>query len=93
MDLAGLDKEAIHIICEGELLQVSGVRTRRQVPGMKRFHRMEIDYGPFQKLFRVPRDLDLDKIKAEHKDGLLEIHLPKKGRQPVEIMVEPEESY
>jgi HSP20 family protein len=93
MDLAGLEKDAIKIVREGELLQVSGVRARREVPGMKRVHRMEIDYGPFQKLFRVPRDLDLDKINAEHKDGLLEISLPKKARQPIEIMVEPEESY
>ena len=93
MDLAGLAKESIKIVREGDLLQISGVRTRKQVPGMKRFHRMEIDYGPFQKLFRVPSDLDLDTIKAEHKDGLLEILLPKKARQPVKIVIEPEESY
>ena len=93
MDLAGLAKESIKIVREGDLLQISGVRARKQVPGMKRFHRMEIDYGPFQKLFRVPADLDLDTIKAEHKDGLLEILLPKKARQPVKIVIEPEESY
>ena len=93
MDLAGLDKDAIKIIHRGELLQISGVRTRRRVPGMKRFHRMEIDYGPFQKLFRVPRDLDLEHIEAEHKDGLLEVSLPKKAKEPVEIVIETDESY
>ena len=93
MDLAGLEKDAIKIVREGELLQISGVRARRQVPGMKRFHRMEIEYGPFQKLFRVPRDLDLENIKAEHKDGLLEVILPKKAKEPVEIVIETEESY
>lgn len=93
MDLAGLNKDAIKIVREGELLQISGVRARRQVPGMKRYHRMEIDYGHFQKLFRVPADLDLEHIKAEHKDGLLEVVLPKKARQQVEIVIEPEESY
>jgi HSP20 family protein len=93
MDLAGMEKESIKIVREGELLQISGVRTRKKVAGMKRFHRMEIDYGPFTKLFRVPRDLDLDSIKAEHKDGLLEVHLPKKVKEPVEIVIETEESY
>ena len=93
MDLAGLEKDAIKIVQEGELLQISGVRARRQVPGMKRFHRMEIDYGHFQKLFRVPKDLDLEKIRAEHKEGLLEVVLPKKGKEPVEIVIETEESY
>ncbi len=93
MDLAGMEKESIKIIREGDLLQISGVRRRRQVPGMKRFHRMEIDYGPFQKLFRVPRDLNMESIDAEHKDGLLQVILPKKGKEPVEIVIEPEESY
>jgi HSP20 family protein len=93
MDLAGLDKEAIKIVREGDLLQISGVRTRKPVPGMKRFHRMEIDYGPFQKLFRVPKDLDVESIEAEHKNGLLEVLLPKKVKEPVEIVIEPEESY
>ena len=93
MDLAGLDKEAIKIVRKGDLLQISGVRARKPVPGMKRFHRMEIDYGPFEKLFRVPQDLDVESIKAEHKDGLLEVLLPKKAKEPVEIVIEPEESY
>jgi HSP20 family protein len=93
MDLAGLDKEAIKIVRKGDLLQISGVRTRKPVPRMKRFHRMEIDYGPFEKLFRVPQDLDVESIKAEHKDGLLEVLLPKKAKEPVAIVIEPEESY
>ncbi len=93
MDLAGLDKEAIKIVREGDLLRISGVRMRKPVPGMKRFHRMEIDYGPFQKMFRVPRDLDMERIKAEHRDGFLELLLPKKVKKPVEIVIEPEESY
>ncbi len=93
MDLAGMDKASIKIIREGDLLQISGVRKRKQVPGMRRFHRMEIDYGPFQKLFRVPRDLNLESIEAEHKDGLLQVVLPKKAKEPVEIVIEPEETY
>ena len=92
MDLSGIQKDSIKIVREGELLQISGVRTRKRVDGMKRFHRMEIDYGPFQKLFRVPRDLDLENIGAEHKDGLLEVVLPKKAKAPVEIVIETEES-
>jgi HSP20 family protein len=93
MDLAGLNKDAIKIVREGELLQISGVRTRKQVPGMKRFHRMEIDYGPFHKLFRVPRDLDLEHIQADHKDGFLEVSLPKRAKEPVQIVIETDESY
>ncbi len=94
MDLAGLNKDEIKIIRQGDLLQISGVRARRYLAGVKRFHRMEIDYGPFQKIFRVPPTLDLDRIRAEHKDGLLELYLPKKEqKEPIEIVITSEESY
>ena len=94
MDLAGLDKEAIKIVREGDLLQISGVRMRKPVPGMKRFHRMEIDYGPFEKVFRIPEDLDLQKISAAHRNGFLEFTLPKKQvQEPIRIVIVHEDSY
>ncbi len=93
MELSGLDKEDIKIVHEGDLLKISGVRRRTLVPGMKRYHRMEIDYGLFQKLFRVPRDLSLEGVEAEHKNGLLRVVLRKKAKDPIEIVIETEESY
>lgn len=92
MDLAGVQKEEIKVICQGEILQVSGVRKREKIPGAKRFHRMEIDYGPFEKLFRVPLDLDMDDVAAEYKNGFLELRLPKKKKEPVQVVIVHEES-
>jgi HSP20 family molecular chaperone IbpA len=57
MDLAGVGKEDFRVTYEENLLKVSGMRTKRQPPGLIRLHRMEIEYGPFEKLFRVPGDL------------------------------------
>ncbi len=94
LDLAGMSKEAIRVECQGDTLKVSGVRTRSRVPGIKRFHRMEIDYGPFEKCFRVPPGLDVDRIAAVHREGFLELTLPKKeAREPVRIVIVHEESY
>jgi HSP20 family protein len=94
LNLAGLGKEAIRVECQGDILKVSGVRTRSQVPGIKRFHRMEIDYGPFERCFRVPPGLDLDRIGAVHRDGFLELTLPKKeAQEPVRIVIVHEETY
>jgi len=92
MELAGVDKEAVQISCKDDLLRISGLRARNPIPQAKCFHRMEIEYGPFEKFFRVPRDLNFEGIKAEYKNGFLEVSLPKKrGDEPKQIVVVYEE--
>jgi len=39
---------------------------------------MEIDYGPFERGVRLPGEVDVTKVRAEQKNGLLWIHLPLK---------------
>ncbi|MBT6935069.1 MAG: Hsp20/alpha crystallin family protein, partial [Cryomorphaceae bacterium] len=38
----------------------------------------EFNYSSFQRSFRVPESVSLDKIKANYKNGILKIKLPKK---------------
>jgi len=94
MDLAGVDKGDFTVTFEDNLLKVSGQRTKKQPPGLIRLHRMEIDYGPFEKLFRVPGDLvDAAGIQAVHRNGFLELTLPKrKVRKPTKIVIVHEDS-
>ncbi len=84
LDLAGLSKEDIKVVCHDQILRISGVRMRKHLPGMERIHRIEIDYGPFEKLFRIPYDLDVERIEAEYENGILKISIPKKTEQPRE---------
>jgi HSP20 family protein len=95
MDLAGVGKEDFRVTFEENLLKVSGMRTKRQPPGLMRYHRMEIEYGPFEKLFRVPGDLvDPGQIQAVHRNGFLELSLPKrKTREPTRIEIVHEDSH
>ncbi len=95
MDLAGVGKEDFRVTFEENLLKVSGMRTKRQPPGLIRFHRMEIEYGPFEKLFRVPGELvDPQQIQAVHRNGFLELTLPKrKVREPTRIDIVHEDSH
>jgi HSP20 family protein len=37
---------------------------------------MEIDYGPFEREVRLPDEVDVNKVHADQKNGLLWIHLP-----------------
>lgn len=94
MDLAGISKEEIKVEGDENVLKVSGLRARKPQQKIKRFHRMEIDYGPFEKLFRVPPGLEMDKIQAVHKDGFLEITLPKKKvEESIRVVIVHEDSY
>ena len=38
----------------------------------------EFNYSSFQRSFRVPETVELEKIKANYKNGILKIKLPKK---------------
>ncbi|MBL6877053.1 MAG: Hsp20/alpha crystallin family protein [Flavobacteriales bacterium] len=38
----------------------------------------EFNYSSFQRSFRIPESVELDKIKANYKNGILKIILPKK---------------
>ena len=58
------------------------ILVRAEVPGVEKKEegelvRAEIARGTFSRTIHLPEDLELDKAKADFKDGLLEIHLPK----------------
>jgi len=92
LDVSGVTKGDIQIVCRDDILRVSGVRTRTYLPGMERIHRIELDYGPFEKLFRIYRDLEVEKIAAEYENGLLQISIPKKkASEPMRIVIVHEE--
>jgi HSP20 family protein len=80
VDLAGVDRESIHIRAEPGLLVIRGFRhaPHPQHRGGENVQilAMEIDHGPFERTFQLPRQVVVDKIKAEQRNGLLWIKLP-----------------
>jgi HSP20 family protein len=82
MDLSGVDRRAISVRAEARRLIVSGDRPPPE-PNLKEPHplqvlAMEIDYGPFERMLDLPAEVDPERVAAEHRDGLLWIHLPLK---------------
>jgi HSP20 family protein len=87
MELAGVEKEDVRVMCHEDILQISGTRNRKALPEARCFHRMEIAYGPFEKFFRIPKDLKVEEIQAEFRNGFLEITLPKKRSDELKRIV------
>jgi len=76
-ELPGVNKDAIKIDLQDRLLTLSGERTYDNEVKEENYYRRERSYGKFQRAFTLPADVDSDKIKAEFKDGLLQIEVPK----------------
>jgi HSP20 family protein len=89
LDLAGVQRDAIEIVIEGEFMRVSGVRHEPEMGACLRWHQMEIAYGPFERVFSLPPETDVDAIGATMQDGFLRISVPRRagsGRQvPVDV--------
>ena len=76
-ELPGVDKNDIKVDLKDRVLTLSGERTYDNEVKEENYYRKERSYGKFQRAFRLPADVDSDKIKAEFKDGVLQVEVPK----------------
>ena len=76
-EVPGVEKEDLHVDLTGQLLTLKGERRREEKEEEGEYFRAEISRGSFSRAIHVPEDVDLEKAKAEFKDGILEVHLPK----------------
>jgi len=86
----GLDPASLKLSVLGNSLTLSGEK-RRAAEGVKReaFHREERSAGKFTRRIDLPVEVDEAAVKAEYKDGLLLITLPKAPQaKPKEIPVQ-----
>lgn len=75
-ELAGVPKDAIKVNVDNKMLTLSGER-KSEVKDEKH-HRVERFYGSFSRSFSLPENVDDENIKAESKDGVLTLTLPKR---------------
>ena len=78
-DLPDVDPKNVGIQLENGTLTLRGERKfEEQKNGQKGFHRIERSYGSFVRAFSLPDTVDGEKVKADYKNGVLTISLPKK---------------
>jgi HSP20 family protein len=87
-ELAGVDKDNISVDLKDGVLTLSGERSDSNEVKEENYYRRERTFGKFRRAFALPADVESDKIKAEFKDGVLRIEVPKpEGHQPKKITV------
>ena len=76
-ELPEVKKEDVKIELENGSIRISGERKIEKEEAGRRWHRLERSYGAFERAFTLPEGTQRTEIKAEFKDGLLKVHLPK----------------
>ncbi len=77
MEIAGMKHPDLKVTVSGSVLVIRGERAEQTSANRTIYQNMEINYGPFERNIRLPGPIDGDNIKAEYKDGFLEINIPK----------------
>jgi HSP20 family protein len=77
VELPGLKREDIDVSLQEGALVISGERKEEKTSDGTSVHRQERYYGKFQRALTLPEPVAADKVKADYKDGVLTVKLPK----------------
>lgn len=82
-ELPGMKKEEIEIHAAGTELTISGRKEREEKVERKDYTRFERSAGMFTRTVTLPAEVDLERMTASYKDGILEIRAPEiAGAEP-----------
>ena len=76
-ELPGLTKDDVKISYENGVVSIRGGKKQEREEKDKDYHRLDRCYGRFERSFRLPSMVQVDKIEAKFKDGVLNLTLPK----------------
>ena len=77
-DMPDIDPKNVAIQLENGTLTLKGERRFEDQKNGRGFHRIERSYGSFTRAFSLPETVEGDKVKADYKNGVLTVTLPKK---------------
>ena len=87
-EIPGVSKDDLEINVTGDTLTLSGVRSQDDLPEGARYHRQERRFGEFSRSIQLPYTVDVNKVKAVFKNGVLSVDLPRvEAEKPKKITV------
>ena len=76
-ELPGLEPKDIEVTLSDDLLTIKGEKKKEEEKKDEKVHRSERFYGMFERSFRLPSSIKMDKVEAKFEKGVLTITLPK----------------
>jgi len=76
-ELPGMKKEDIDVKLTEGVITISGEKKKEEKIEKKNYYRLERSFGSFSRSFNLPAEVQTDKAKAQFKDGILEVRVPK----------------
>ncbi|MDE2137677.1 MAG: Hsp20/alpha crystallin family protein [Gammaproteobacteria bacterium] len=89
--LPGVKKDDVKVTIADGMLTLSGEREQQIEEKDEKFHKVESFYGSFARSFSLPDAVDEAGIRADSKDGVLTVHVPKtrvEAKKPTTIKVQ-----
>lgn len=81
IELPGVAEDDIHVTVEDGALLIRGEKKSEREEKGDTWYFSERQFGSFSRSFRLPSDADAGGVKAEMKDGVLTVTVPKKPAQ------------
>jgi HSP20 family protein len=93
--IAGITSKDVKISLEDDMLVIRGKREKPETSekGKKKYFYQECFWGKFEKRLILPEEVDINKAKANIKNGILTLRIPKKkkkGKKEVRIEIQSE---
>jgi len=76
-ELPGIKQDEVEITIVNDVLTLKGEKKEEKEIKRENYHRIERSYGSFQRSISLPTGVQADKAKANYKDGVLSITIPK----------------
>ncbi|PLV59111.1 Hsp20/alpha crystallin family protein [Thermotoga sp. KOL6] len=86
VEIPGIDRKDVKITVEENILKISGEKKVEREQKGKNYYFVERSAGKFERAIRLPDYVDVEKIKAEYKNGVLTIRIPKKEERKKRVI-------
>ena len=83
VEIAGMREDAFEVSLENDTLLISG--TRPDFTERRAYQQMEIRFGKFSTAINLPGPVNIERARAEYKDGFLTVVLPKAKSNQIKV--------
>jgi HSP20 family protein len=85
VEIPGVNEKDITVDVRNGTMTIKGEKKQEKEEKDKDFYRIERQYGAFQRVLSLPEDVDQDTIKANFKNGVLTVTMPRKTLPASEV--------